>query len=588
MNCQNGQSEERSHHKITMNRKTANYIAPLLLLLCSAVLFTNACEDFRCTVDYINTLTCNVYKEKEKRMNISYQLSARWILKDLEEEDSCEFIQLNNQQEYICNLSMDLVGADDTYWISVNKTVFGENISSECGPFFFRKTIRPRAPFNLTVSIYETYYNMSWNTDYESLEYMFLHGEMGYELNYKKQKDTWKNPKSIHILEDDKNVVLLTATFDNNEDYVARVRAKPRNGSIYNGLWSEWSPSVKWSTQTDVSEGFWRSVEMKVILGIGAFVAFILILMPLKLPQKLWKTLCGLVPNPEPFFKPLYLGHNGDFKSWLGSSNYTTGLHFEGGLVLPDFVEIYSQTLFKHVSKTSLRDMENHEKLLPKTCCNLHSHDCRKCRFSSCTRSQSIEHAPIDTVTVTDEGSLCCPHCFSSNISPNNAHNDTEEINSDDGYPPVNMDSSNENLPSPLVTRQSNTEVPSNSSEEHGLCSMENLMKDKVNILDFISIPDEEWKMQDSLSPDDENLFYIAERYHSFSPSSGNSEEFRFREICIDMDTIDSGYVDSECGSPVESEFGNNDLSPKISSSESYHQDEECRTNYVKQWVPSN
>lgn len=31
-------------------------------------------------------------------------------------------------------------------------------------------------------------------------------------------------------------------------------------------------------------------------------------------PPRLWKKVWGQVPNPQKFFHPLYVGHNGDFK----------------------------------------------------------------------------------------------------------------------------------------------------------------------------------------------------------------------------------------------------------------------------------
>uniref|UniRef100_A0A8C5WJ27 Interleukin-21 receptor n=2 Tax=Leptobrachium leishanense TaxID=445787 RepID=A0A8C5WJ27_9ANUR len=579
----------RSHRKMKTSRTCSVCSAPVNLLLCSLLLITDACDDLQCNVDYISTLTCKVYKEK--KTSVSLHLRATWFFIDLvDEEDfensSCDLTQLSNQHEYSCHLGMNLVGADDTFNISIDKMVHGQNISSECGPFFFRDTMCPTAPFNLTVYLDEKYVNFSWRTDYESEEHIYLHNELAYELSYKKQKQSWKDHMCIQILEDDKKVSLLKAQFDGNVDYVARIRAKPRNTSNYDGFWSEWSPSVTWRNQAD--DNFWHSLEMKILLGLGALFALILMSMPLRLPQKLWKNMYGLVPNPAPFFKPLYVRHNGDFKSWLGSSHSERGFRFESGVVLPEFLETYSQTLYRYASRLSLYGRENHEKLLPETCCSIHSHHCLKGRVSRYATGQSLEQARIDSILVTSEGDLCCPHCISTSTATTNVQEDTEEISSDDGYPPVSMDTSDENLSNDTMANQPNKEVPK-TSEEHGGSPLEIRMRCNVNILDLISIPGEEWQQQDLISPDDENVFYTTEHFDSFFPSSGNSDEFRFPEICVDMDTIDSGFADSECGSPVESEFGNNELSPKAPSPESYHQGEEvCRTNYVKQWVPPN
>ncbi|KAM8960420.1 interleukin-21 receptor [Pelodytes ibericus] len=543
-----------------------------------------ACEDLQCTVDYINTLTCRINNRKEETLDISHPLSATWTCEDSEEE-SCQLDYTDNQKEHTCNLHMDLLGADDTYWIFINRTVYGQNISTACGPYRFCNTFQPTPPFNLTVSFSEQYYNFSWRTDYENPQYYLQHDEMGYELSYKKKKQSWKNHKSIQILEDEKSVSLLKTQFQENEDYVARVRAKPKNSSVYKGPWSGWSPLVTWSTQPNVYYvGIWGSLHWIIPLCLGIIITLFVISKPFKLPQRLWKKMCGFVPNPAPFFKPLYIEHNWDFKSWLGTSYYTTGLHFESRMSIPEVLEIYNHKIDRHASKSTQHDMESHEKLLFKTCCTNHGKGCQKGRCSTDLKGQSFEHISISTVLVTDEDISCCSQCIPSSGTYVNAHNDDEENNSDDGYPPVTTDSSSNNL-GYLVDNQSHIDDPVRDSAKHGHSVQESLLRSKENILDLTPIPPEQWKLQECLSQDDENLFYCDE---AFSPGSGNSEEFCYQRMCLDMDTIDSGFVDSECGSPVESEFGNGDVSPTMVSSESYPGEEACLRNYVKQWVPSN
>ncbi|XP_053327985.1 interleukin-21 receptor-like [Spea bombifrons] len=577
-----------NHHKIKMNRKHDIYPSPLLFILCFIVPITKTCEDLTCYVDYIHSLSCTVVNNEGDKPGISYHLSATWTTED-EEQGSCQLVQSSNKHQHICILDMDLLGADDTYCISISKTINGENITTKCGPYRFSGTFRPTAPFNLSVSVSEKTYNFSWRTEYEGVEHMFQHGEIGYELSFKKDGDAWANHRSINIIEDEKSVSLLKIQFQENEDYVARVRAKPRNTSVYKGSWSDWGPSVTWRTEVDeYNRGVWGSLHWMILLCLGIFIAILLLFpcIPLKLRTRIFKNMCGFVPNPAHFFKPLYVGHSGDFKSWLGTSYYATVLHFDCVAVPPEILEICSQNLCQRGSKPGLYDTENHEKLLPKTCCNIHIHDCRKSRGSASMRSAHNERVSIDTVTVIDDGTPCCPQCISDNGPCVNANMDNEEINSDDGYPPVTLDSGSCDILDDVQSKKSHSNVK--PSKELELDLQENLRQPNVNFLDLIAIPPEEWQLQDSLSQDDENVFYNDEPFDPFSPGSGNSEDFGYPRMCLDLDTIDSGFVDSDCGSPVESEFGNRDISIKSPSSQFHSGQEECKRNYVKQWVPSN
>lgn len=68
----------------------------------------------------------------------------------------------------------------------------------------------------------------------------------------------------------------------------------------------------------------------------------------------------------------------------------------------------------------------------------------------------------------------------------------------------------------------------------------------------------------------------------SFS-SAGRSED-GYPNIVLDLDTIDSGFLESECSSPVQSDFSNKEDIEDVVISVPQH----SRTNYVKQWVNAN
>ncbi|OCT61537.1 interleukin-21 receptor [Xenopus laevis] len=550
--------------------------AARLLLLCFLVSVAKGCEHLHCYVDYIDTLTCKYEKTQKEQSGISYSLSAMWTNEDLE-NTFCDLVQ-SGEFTYTCNEEMEYFGADDTYMIFINETIEGKTISNQmCQPFYLSKTFVPRAPYNLTVLISENY-NFSWETTYKR-EVHLQATELAFELSYKRTDESWEKQKRIHILEDEKSVVLLQSSFQDAEGYIARVRAKPKNASIYRGDWSEWSNAVQWTTNENISGNIWilNNLTASVLCLIcGIVIIIILSCKPIELPQRLWKNVWVFVPDPEPFFKPLYMRHEGNFKSWLGSPYVTLPLPIEVSLAPPEVLEIYGRNVLKHATKLGLDNTYVNEKLLSSNAsCGTHRKDCGKCNCSAGTNDTSFQGISIETVT--DGTTLCCSKSNTINSLLNNSRIENEETTCDDGYPTLNIDSGGCNFLDQYPDNGPHSEISSNHSLEQNSDIQENAAR--PNLFDLISIPPEEWEIQASPSPDDENVFYSNGHYDSLSPGSGSSEDFGYPRMCLDMDTIDSGFAGSECGSPVESEH-----SPKVQNLEPYSG--QWQRNYVKQWVP--
>ncbi|KAG8433026.1 hypothetical protein GDO86_017337 [Hymenochirus boettgeri] len=556
-------------------KMSKNFKLALIAILCLLVCITKECEDLRCYVDYIDTLTCKYGTGEKSQPGVSYNLSAIWTTEE-SETTFCDLIQNEDPQEHTCNMDLEDFGADDIYTISINTSINGENHSSQlCESFYLRKTFVPKAPYNLAVSVSE-FYNFSWQTIYSSGLH-FQANELAYELSYKKKDESWEKQKCIHILEDEKSVVLLQSSFQDAEDYEARVRTKPKNSSIYQGGWSKWSSSVVWRTKSfeKKNEYIW------LLKNWISFFSFVVVIMTvlfciLKLPQRLWKNGCFIIPNPEVYFKPLYMGHNGDFKSWLGSSYATSTLPIEVTVAHAGVLEIYSRNVFEHISKLGIDNTSVQEKLLlSKECNDIHSEGCTKCICSTGTRDRPSQQISIETVTVAGGNTPCCSQCNDIIALFDNSCIADGESSADDGYPVLSFDCDSSNLNHFLDNVQC-SEVSINHTRDCTFDLEDNTTR--PNLLNLISA-----------SQDDENVFYSDEHYDALSPGSGNSEDFGYSMNCLDLDTIDSGFVDSECGSPVDSEFGNHDIPPKMPNMESYSRnEEEWQRNYVKQWVPSS
>ncbi|XP_063788863.1 interleukin-21 receptor [Pseudophryne corroboree] len=563
------EKERQSDMKKMKKHKPAAVL--LLSALCCITPITGCCKDLHCTVDYIDTLTCIYSGDKEENTSISYTLHAEWTLE--ESEETCDLISPGRRQEYICTINMENFNVDDKCTVFITAKVNGHSHSNKtCGPFSIGDRFEPTTPFNLTVSFVESY-NVTWKTSYDNN--IVINGELAYELGFKKDKESWQNQKSIQVLEDEKHVVFLSSSFQANELYVARIRARPKPESIYRGQWSAWSTPVIWRTPDDefIKTSSQNWISLIYFLPVFLLIVIMLILKCLKWPQCLWKKVWLLVPDPAPFFKPLYEGHHGDFKSWLGP--YFPTMHSQVGILTPevDILEIHCPSLKNNPEKQTL--------FPPKSC----SSNCRKCGGIGDIREKISKQRFIDN--------QCCFHCLTNTNTTMDgleASIDEEDDSKDDGYPDIDLDSGTGNTLNDLVNHRSNPEGAEKSKVDFKFHPQENVLRDNMNILDLLSVPPEEWELHESsCQEEDENVFYNDENYNALSPDSGNSTDFGYPQMCLDLDTIDSGFVDSECGSPVDSDFGNREMTTKTLSSDSYCGEGEIgKTNYVKQWVPSD
>ncbi|KAM9305497.1 interleukin-21 receptor [Gastrophryne carolinensis] len=538
-----------------MNMKAKEKVTLLFFSLCYMTALVEGCEDLLCYVDYLSTLTCRYSHKKENFNTVSQTLYARWSLEGQEED--CDLNQSEEEHEYTCSIDMESFSVDTECKIFKSDPRDG-NLSDEiCKTFNIGDKFKPVAPINLTVSLSKDV-TLSWETEYDMD--ILRNDELAYEVSYKKEDETWLSQRTVQILENEKSLVLLRSIFQADEMYVARIRARPKKTSIYSGYWSNWSAQVSWRSPAD--ERSLKDWIISLIVLVPALIVTITLIIFKRQKWSLWKNVWVMVPNPASFFKPLYADHHGSFKSWLGYPTTT----FAGSL---DFPEVYPQGILKRDSCLDLSNMEKQKLLVAIPCSSKDSKPCRKC----------------DCSNVLDKSSASTTIDAQPSQSTTNGHEAKLDESRDDGYPSVNLDSdsssstmdsmhvSGENVE---VTLSVNLNVPQRVSP----------LPLNINILDLLPIRREEWLESSNQEDDeDENVFY--NNYNALSPDSGTSDDFGYPRICLDLDTIDSGFCDSECGSPVD--FGNNDMEPKPTKSDLYSREDDLyEKNYVKQWIPSD
>ncbi|XP_036595371.1 interleukin-21 receptor [Trichosurus vulpecula] len=563
----------------------------LLILHC-----TFGYKDLNCYTDYIQTVTC-ILKVDPGHAETSPDLTLEWndAYGELEEfTNSCNFNRStynHTHMQYMCQMDVYKLMSDDEFNVTITDKL--SNSSSEGRHFILAQSkeetksqIKPNPPSNVTVAYFGNY-NISWKTLYEDPRYYPLQNVLQYELRYKKRQDSWTTQKTKFISVDLKSVSLLPSEFQKGSVYEIQVRAQPQPSSLYSGVWSEWSDSALLETQPVEKE---KKEWLPLISRISTVVAVIALLAGCILTQRLWKKMWVLVPNPAPFFQPLYSAHEGDFKNWVGTSYTTSTLNlFDWGLVSPEALEVYSSCLTKEIE---LIDANGQPKM---GYCGICPPGPTQTEVGSFAlgfgegKDKSYGHVSLDTVMVVDDKESGQLHCDCSHLAQDRGG----DCGGDDNYPKINLDGDQPD-------GQSSGELLLGKEDRiisSGHVSMENPGRIPVwpeapigSILEALCLhTPEDWDPGSPISlpsQEGEGTPFSQGPYAHFSCSS-EKEAFGHPLVSLDMDTFDSGFAGSDCGSPLESDFmGGSPVEREGSSAlGTSHVEDDIPRSYVKQWV---
>ncbi|NWV11212.1 IL21R protein, partial [Ptilonorhynchus violaceus] len=557
-------------------------------------------ENLTCFVDYVQTLSCILRNELDAG---SYNLTATWAPEEDPENTAaaCSLLQLSRNSshtQYMCTVDMTELLADTKVQVDVTDVADKQHVLSKY--FYLSNNVKPQPPFNLTASFSEGY-NISWETIYQNPSFYFLNEELEYQLRYKRRTDTWETQKTRSVHGDKRTLVILPWELQANTEYEFQVRARPREDSGYRGFWSEWSSPLSLKTSPAAVT---QMAGMEWLLLFGIVVAIMASITTfLAKQQSLWKKM-ACIPDPAPFFKPLYMAHNGDFKKWVGASHMKMTLDFfEWGIVLPEVLEVYTMHPSNSTPQEELHELRRNPPFKPcASCLTAPGHDSQSlwCGVNSSggTVDQSYGHLSIDTVTVADEFTSCNCQCSCNHVYREHEHTNEEDDSVGElGYPKVNIDEEDRKISSDLHLADlsthdkilasgsvstdllRSTSVPGNQQGERGVEG------GVGSILEALCLQPHQWDLENpgSLpSPDGESVSYSEGSYDFFPHNTRPGDSYPL--ICVDLDTIDSGFVDSDCGSPVDCEFGQNSQTdggpiPLEQGGQDFPR------SYVKQWV---
>uniref|UniRef100_A0A8C2YRZ6 Interleukin 21 receptor n=2 Tax=Chinchilla lanigera TaxID=34839 RepID=A0A8C2YRZ6_CHILA len=499
------------------------------------------CPDLDCYTDYLQTVTCIV----EMWTLHPSTLTLTWQDPNVELQDEVTSCSLHRSghnathAKYTCHMDVFRFMADDIF--TVNVTDESGDYSQECGSFLLAERIKPAPPFNVTVT-FSGRYNIAWRSDYEDPAFYALQGKLQYELQYRNRADPLVlSPVTKLISVDSRGISLLPGEFRKNSSYELQVRAGPQPSSFFGGTWSEWSDPVIFQTQPEEPKAGWDTRMLLLSLVVLVTPAIVFTGLKIRLPWRLWKEVWAPVPSPERFFQPLYEGHRGDFKKWVGTPLTASSLQLgPWSPAAPSILEVPD-------CRPSRSPAKGPEALgLPPGPADLLESDgapepgSPSVAGSACGSEYSEEKdrpyglVSIDTVMVVDAEELCTwPSSCGS-----------------DGYPAWNLDTGLEPGPSPedLLLDRGTTVLPCGCVSAGG----PGLGGPLGSLLDRLKLPpaDEDWVSPGGVSGSE-----------AASPPAG-----------LDMDTFDSGFAGSDCGSPVECDFaGPRDEGPPRS--------------YLRQWV---
>ncbi|NXL60618.1 IL21R protein, partial [Chordeiles acutipennis] len=548
------------------------------------------CENLTCFVDYVQTLSCFLRNDLGTS---SYNLTATWVPEEDPENTvaACSLLQLSRNTthtQYMCTVDMTELLADSKVHVDATEIADRQHVISK--GFYMAENIKPQPPFNLT-AVFSEGYNISWETIYQNSPFYFLNEELEYQLCYKRRTDTWETQKTKAIHEDKRTLLIPLWELQANTEYEFQVRARPREDTGYHGFWSEWSPLLTLKTRpaavTQTAGMGWL-----LLFGVVAITASITTFLAKQ--RSLWKKM-AYIPDPAPFFKPLYLLHNGDFKKWVGASHTKMTLDFfEWGIVLPEVLEAYTMHPSNSTSREELCELRKDLPCKPcVSCLTAPVQDSQSLlssvNSSSGTQDRSYGHLSIDTVTVADEFTPCNCQCNCNRVYRGHERTSKEDSSAGEtGYPKVNVDDEDRKISSDLHLAELSTQDKILAS---GCVSADHQQVEKAleggmgSILEALCLQPNQWDLENPASlpsPDGESVSYSEVSYDFFPHIARPGDSYPM--ICVDLDTIDSGFVDSDCGSPVDCEFEQNSQT-NCGPTPLELEGEDFPRSYVKQWV---
>ncbi|MBN3320092.1 IL21R protein, partial [Atractosteus spatula] len=507
---------------------------------CNVTCFTDyidslscSCSDALTSSSYVLVAACMTDDEEISRAQCEMQAPQHWC------DMTVEWSYLTSLQKCHCTLSQDYLPVPVNNW----------PVSHLCDLFVF--AVKPQPPFNVQLLGNENAYNLSWEMVYTPEENYYLNSELQYEVQIGEKEAPPEEQRNYPITDDTRYLSIPDAVLKKGKNYVARVRAQVRPHT-YSGSWSEWSPTVEWKTKSEEVDQYKFYGFLSLIL-----VPFVLLCYVGKILQKK-PYLHSYIPSPEDFFKPLYVKYDGDFKKWVGPISTLPVFDLEKDTVVAVVSDKQGslEKLCKMEAKDSSKDSKGGRGKGDTSFVSVSTGDCSKLYFPGASgqlTDKSTGHISIDTVTVWGEEEQDYPD---NTLGGEDPYRGCQGSHNCFDYPACGLDG------------------PS-SPEQEGLLG--SATRSSANLPAQVRLYNLYGSRVWPLEAGDNELESLS--LDSYA-SNDRSEDDGYPRVGLDLDTIDSGFAESDCSSPVQSDFTDKD---QINSA--VLNDQEHCTNYVKQWV---
>ncbi|XDV12659.1 hypothetical protein PO909_001264 [Leuciscus waleckii] len=382
------------------------------------------------------------------------------------------------------------------------------------------KSIKPTQPFNLRIAKIDGGFNLTWEVAYEGED---LCKKLYYRVRLRTKSDPDEKGHIYITQQNQQSMVIISEKLLPGRQYVADIQAAvhPR---WFTSMWSEWSNSVEWTSDPPETDQYY------FLLLALPLVAVVLLVYSGKLGGIKKPTLWQHIPSPYEYFKPLYHTHQGDFKRWVGP--VLTFNNF-------DFHE--KSTTFQVLCESKQNDSSEE----PSNSRNgeqdfgLAGQNSSKLYFlggNSNSVAHSGGHISMDTVTVSGQEGVVADWSGDSRRRSLVDFLDVKDTNE---------------RAAEVADRQ--PLVPEGSGSLQGLDC-------------------DDWHLQEH---DLENI----EQVSLDSYGSNEESDDGYPQMGLDLDTIDSGFLESDCSSPSAFDGNEQIETDSLDGVGGSH------SNYVKQWV---
>ncbi|KAJ8284149.1 hypothetical protein COCON_G00029990 [Conger conger] len=517
--------------------------AAILFVFCSLIQCTTCNCNITCTTDYISSLNCSC---SGPRLASYYYLEAECGDDEDHIKVSCE---IKAPQRW-CTLELD----PEEYQIDALSTctVQAKNSNGEGGvdtndstTLILSENIKPQPPFNISLTVSDSSYNVSWKTAYADGHYLM--GLFIYRVRIWIKGE--EEPSYHYVYEDRTYLEIPSSLLRSRKDYEVNVQAKV-NPARYRNDFSEWSPTAILKTKDEEDNGHYRQYCFILLIVVPCLLCFFG-------KRRLWLTKVQVyIPSPEVFFSPLYHAYEGDFKKWVGPAfTLSESECLEGSVA----ISVMKEKQVKSLERLCEGEAEDSGSTASSSFLNIGSHSSSEqgTEDGSCSQGSngSAGHISIDTVTVLEDQSQSSGRSWDAGSSGGHFV-----------YPPFGPGGSADSEALGLLDERCRWDAVISSGRVSGGTGP----AEGASTHPPLSLLEPHLHNGDRNEEDQSSM-------ESFS--FGEHSEDGYPRVTLDMDTFDSGFQESDCSSPAHTDPDMREKTDAPMLGESFH------SNYVKQWV---